>query len=33
MTGEFPIFNVGENNVSWNGEVTSITIDPKSRWL
>lgn len=33
MTGEFPVFSVGENTISWNGEVTSITIDPKSRWL
>ena len=33
MTGEFPVLSVGENTISWNGEVTSITIDPKSRWL
>lgn len=33
MIGEFPIFSVGENTISWNGDVTSITIEPKSRWL
>ena len=33
MTGEFPVFSVGENKISWNGEVTNITIEPKSRWL
>lgn len=33
MIGEFPIFSSGENKISWNGEITSITIEPKSRWL
>ena len=33
MIGEFPIFYSGENKISWNGEITSITIEPKSRWL
>ena len=33
MIGEFPIFSVGENTISWNGDVTSITIEPKSMWL
>lgn len=33
MTGEFPILSAGENTISWNGDVTSITIEPRSRWL
>ena len=33
MIGEFPVFSSGENKISWNGEITSITIEPKSRWL
>lgn len=33
MIGGFPIFSSGENKISWNGEITSITIEPKSRWL
>lgn len=33
MTGEFPILEVGENTISWSGNLTKIEIDPKSRWL
>lgn len=33
MNGDFPIFQVGENNISWNGEVTNIEVLVKSRWL
>ena len=33
MTGEFPVFNLGENEVSWSGTLTRIKIQPKSRWL
>lgn len=33
MIGEFPILSAGVNTISWNGNVTSITIDSKSRWL
>lgn len=33
MLGTFPIFEVGENTVSWSGNLTKITIEPKSRWL
>ena len=33
MTGEFPILEVGENKISWSGNLTKIEIEPKSRWL
>lgn len=33
MKGEFPRFVDGENTISWSGNVTSIVVDPKSRWL
>jgi len=33
MTGDFPVLNVGENIISWSGNVTSIEIIPKWREL
>ncbi len=33
MTGEFPKFQVGENSITWTGNVTKIIVEPKSRWL
>ena len=33
MTGEFPVFQLGENTISWTGSLTRIRIQPKSRWL
>ena len=33
MNGVFPIFETGENIISWTGNLTSIEIEPKSRWL
>lgn len=33
MSGEFPVFEIGENTISWNGTITSIEISSKSRWL
>ena len=33
MSGEFPILEIGENVVTWNGNVTSIKVNQKSRWL
>lgn len=33
MTGEFPRLLDGENTISWSGTVTSIVVEPKSRWL
>lgn len=33
MVGDFPIFNVGSNRISWSGTVQSITIKPRWRYL
>lgn len=33
MVGEFPIFEVGANTISWSGSVTSLIISHKSRWI
>lgn len=33
MRGEFPKFEVGENLVNWNGNVTKVEIQPNWRWL
>ena len=33
MSGAFPILEVGENIISWTGNLTKIEIEPKSRWL
>ena len=33
MVGEFPIFEVGQNIISWSGSLTKIEIQPMSRWL
>lgn len=33
MLGTFPIFDTGENTISWSGNITKISIEPKSRWL
>lgn len=33
MMGEFPIFEVGNNSVAWDGTVESIKIKAYSRWL
>lgn len=33
MNGDFPIFEKGNNTLSWSGTVTSITITKYSRWL
>ena len=33
MMGEFPVFNVGRNTITWEGNVTNIRISSKSRWL
>lgn len=30
---DFPLLDVGENNISWSGEVVKIEIEPKWRWL
>ena len=33
MSGEFPILQVGLNRIGWSGDVESIKIEPRSRWL
>ncbi len=33
MTGDFPILDVGTNNISWTGTITEIVLTPKTRWL
>lgn len=33
MIGEFPIFGVGTNQITWDGLIHEITISSKSRWL
>ena len=33
MVGEFPEFSIGENIITWEGAIDSITISQKSRWL
>ena len=33
MTGEFPVLEVGNNNISWTGTVSKIEIKPNWRYL
>lgn len=33
MSGEFPIFNKGNNIITWNGTIESIEVSLKSRWI
>lgn len=33
MSGEFPVLQSGDNTITWDGTVTSIVVEPKSRWL
>lgn len=33
MSGEFPTLQPGQNEISWTGNVTSIDINPRWRWL
>lgn len=33
MSGEFPVFKVGNNSISWSGTVTKLEITPNLRWL
>ena len=32
-TGEFPVFNPGNNTVAWTGSITKLTIDGRWRYL
>lgn len=31
--GKFPVLKIGENNITWDGNVTKIVITPNFRWL
>lgn len=33
MSGEFPVLEVGENIITWEGAISNIEISSKSRWL
>ena len=33
MVGEFPTFDIGLNTIAWEGDVTSLIISSKSRWI
>lgn len=33
MSGEFPVFEIGKNIISWEGKITNLKIASKSRWL
>lgn len=33
MNGEFPILQPGMNKIEWSGDVESIEVEPRSRWL
>lgn len=33
MSGEFPKLNMGENNITWSGNVSKMEVIPNWRWL
>lgn len=33
MIGEFPLFECGENSISWTGSVSKVEIEPNWRWV
>lgn len=33
MSGDFPVFQIGNNSISWTGTVTKVEIIPNWRWL
>ena len=33
MSGEFPVLELGENNISWVGNVSKLEIQPNWRWF
>ena len=33
MSGEFPVLSVGQNDISWSGNVTKLEIQPNWRWF
>jgi len=33
MIGEFPVFKSGKNKISFDGTITKLEVEPKSRWI
>lgn len=33
MTGEFPLLQPGDNNISWTGNVSKVIVQPNIRWI
>lgn len=33
VTGAFPILDIGENSISWSGNVSKVEVTPNWRWL
>ncbi len=33
MRGEFPVLSVGQNDITWSGNVTKLEIQPNWRWV
>lgn len=33
MIGEFPYLDIGNNVISWTGDITTFTLTPNTRWL
>lgn len=33
MDGAFPVLNPGNNTITWTGNLTEISVQPKSRWI
>ena len=33
MSGEFPVLNIGENDITWDGIISNMKISLQSRWL
>jgi phage-related protein len=33
MTGDFPVFQPGDNIISWSGDISKIEVTPNWRWI
>lgn len=33
MTGEYPVFSIGKNNITWSGNITKVEVIPRWRCL
>jgi phage-related protein len=31
MTGDYPVFSIGKNTISWSGSITKIEVTPRWR--